>query len=176
MAWLAVQRAPWFQCWCIEMKSARSIRKQRGLALVELAISLTLLVTIVFGITEFGRAIFQYNTLTKSVRDAARFVAVRDPSAATAIAQTKCIAVYGNPDCSGNPLAAGLTTSMVSVCQAMDPACAATHQAQGASPVINLVSVTIGGSATPYSFTSVVPFVVPSFNFGAVSATMRQVL
>jgi Flp pilus assembly protein TadG len=158
------------------MNSISSTARQRGVALVELAIALSLLVTIVFGITEFGRAIFQYNTLAKSVRDAARFLAVRDPGSATSIDQTKCIAVYGNPECSGTPLVVGLTTSMISVCQAMDPSCAPTHQAQGASPVINLVSVTIGGANTPYSFTSVVPFVVPSFTFGAITATMRQVL
>ncbi len=151
-------------------------RRQRGLALVEFAICLTVLITIVFGISEFARAIFQYNTLTKAARDAARYLAVRDPSTATAISETKCIAVYGNPDCTGNPLAAGLTTGMVNVCQALDPACSATHQSQGASPVINLVSVTIGGGQTPYNFTSVVPFVVPSFSFGAITATMRQVL
>ena len=34
----------------------------------------------------------------------------------------------------------------------------------------------IGRDLSPYPFTSVVPFVVPSFNFGAISVTMRQVL
>ena len=149
---------------------------QRGVALLELALSLSLLITIVFGITEFGRAILQYNTLAKAARDAARFLAVRDPSAAGAIADAKCMAVYGNPNCTGNALASGLTTAMVSVCYAADLACAATHQSQGASPVINLVTVTIGGANNPYTFTSAIAFVVPSFDFGAISATMRQVL
>lgn len=150
--------------------------KQRGVALLEFALSLSLLITIVFGITEFGRAIFQYNTLTKAARDAARFLAVRDPSAPGAVSDAKCMAVYGNPACSGAALVAGLTLSMVNVCYAANPACAATHQSQGASPVINLVSVTIGGPNNPYSFTSVMSFIVPSFDFGAISVTMRQVL
>jgi Flp pilus assembly protein TadG len=150
--------------------------KQRGVALLELALSLSLLVTIVFGITEFGRAILQYNTLAKAARDAARFLAVRDPSAAGAVSDAKCIAVYGNPNCTGNALASGLSTAMVSVCYAADPACAATHQSQGSSPVINLVTVTIGGATNPYTFSSAIAFVVPNFNFGAISVTMRQVL
>jgi Flp pilus assembly protein TadG len=154
----------------------RSFYRERGVAMIELAISMSLLITLVFGITEFGRAMFLYDTLAKSARDAARFLAVRDPSSGTAIADAKCMAVYGNPNCSGSPLAPGLTTAMVSICFAADPSCAANYQSQGASPVINLVGVTIGGASSPYAFTSVVPFVVPSFNFGAISVTMRQVL
>ncbi|HEU4924296.1 MAG TPA: TadE family protein, partial [Burkholderiales bacterium] len=46
--------------------------KQQGLALIELGIILALLVAITFGITEFGRAIYQYNTLAKAARDGAR--------------------------------------------------------------------------------------------------------
>jgi Flp pilus assembly protein TadG len=144
--------------------------------MLELAICLSLLITLVFGITEFGRAMFLYDTLAKSARDAARFLAVRDPNSSGALSDAKCMAVYGNPSCTGNALASGLTTAMVSICYAADPSCAANYQSQGASPVINLVGVTIGGANNPYTFTSVVPFVVPSFNFGAISVTMRQVL
>jgi Flp pilus assembly protein TadG len=150
--------------------------RQRGVALIELAISIGVLIMIAFGITEFGRAIYQYNTLAKAVRDAARFLAVRDPSSPAAIDDARCMAVHGNPSCSGPPLAPGLALGMVSVCHAMDPACAATHQAQGASPVINLVTVTIGGPNAPYTFQSLVSFVVPDIPFGAISVTMRQVL
>jgi Flp pilus assembly protein TadG len=158
------------------MMIMRPIHKQHGVALLEFALSLSLLITIAFGITEFGRAILQYNTLAKAARDAARFLSVRDPSAPGAVSDAKCMAVYGNPDCTGSALVSGLTTAMVSVCYAADPACAATHQSQGASPVVNLLTVTIGGANNPYSFTSAMSFVVPSFNFGAISVTMRQVL
>ena len=151
-------------------------RTQSGVALIELSISIFLLVAIVFGITEFGRAIYQYNTLVKAARDGVRFLAVKDPSAAGTIAEARCVVVYGNPSCSGQPVAPGLTVAMVSVCHALDPACAATHQAQGASPVINLVTVTIGGTAVPYVFQSIASFVVPDIPFAAIHATMRQVL
>jgi hypothetical protein len=150
--------------------------RQHGVALIELGISLALLVTITFGITEFGRAIYQYNTLAKAARDGARFLSVRDPSSPTAITEARCIVVHGDPSCTAPPLVPGLAVSMVSICHAMDPACAATHQAQGASPVINLVTVTIGGANAPFTFQSLFSFVVPNIQFGAISATMRQVL
>lgn len=150
--------------------------RQRGVALVELSVSIAVLIAIVFGITEFGRAIYQYNTLAKAARDGARYLAVRDPNSPGTINEARCMVAHGTPSCSGPVLAPGLTVAMVSVCHAMDPACAATHQAQGASPVIGLVSVTIGGGNTPYTFQSLVSFVVPDIQFGAISVTMRQVL
>lgn len=154
--------------------------KQRGVALVELSLTILILIGIVFGITEFGRAIYQYNTLAKAARDAARYLSTKAPGDATAILQARCYAAYGKPTCpapndSANPpLATGLTEFVVSVCDAVS--CPATHQAQGAAPVVNLVTVTIGGANNPYAFNSVVQFVVPNFNFGAISVTMRQVL
>ncbi|MGH8729193.1 MAG: TadE/TadG family type IV pilus assembly protein [Burkholderiales bacterium] len=152
----------------------RVLGKERGAALIELGISLPLLLLIVFGITEFGRAIFEYNTLAKATRDATRFLSTRAPGDTAAIADAECLAVHGNPTCSGPALVSGLTTAMVSVCDALS--CPATHQAQGTAPVINLVTVTIGGANNPFPFDSVIPFVLADINFGAISVTMKQVL
>lgn len=151
-------------------------RAQHGLALVEFALTVTMLLTIVFGITEFGRAIYQYDTLAKSARDAVRLLTTRAPGDAAAIAAAACVAVYGKPTCTDGslPLAPGLTTAMVSVCDAVS--CPDTHQAVGAAPVMNLVTVTIGGANNPYHFSSLVEFVVPGFDFGPISVTMRQAL
>ncbi len=148
---------------------------QRGVALVELAITIFVLLAIAFGITEFGRAIYQYNTLAKAARDASRFLSMRDATDVVAKNQATCLAVYGNPACTGAPLAPGLTAAMVSICDAI--ACPADHAGQGSAPVLNLVSVTIGGpNALPYTFTSVVSFIVPDIQFGPIGATMKQVL
>ena len=157
-------------------RTMSSKKRQQGLALIELALTISLLVAITFGITEFGRAMYQYNTLAKAARDGVRFLAVRDPAVPASITEVQCMVVHGNPGCTGPALVPGLTSSMVSVCHAMDPACAATHQSQGASPVINLVTVTIGGANAPFTFQSLVTFVVPNIQFGAISATMRQVM
>lgn len=56
------------------------ITSQKGQALVELALSLMLLMTIVFGIFEFGRAMFISNTLNNIARESARRAAVTLPS------------------------------------------------------------------------------------------------
>lgn len=143
--------------------------QQRGVAAVEFAILLPMLLLIVFGITEFGRALYYYNTLVKASRDAARYVMTQQPGGG-ADAAAQCLAVYGNTGCTGSALAPGLTTAMVSVCDWMR--CPGTHQAQGSDPVVNLVTVTISG----YTFQSIVPFVtanLSSFTFSPISTTMK---
>lgn len=152
----------------------RPIQRTRGAALIEFALTLGVLLTLVFGITEFGRAIYEYDALAKAARDATRYLSTKAPGDAVAVTDATCLAVHGNPTCSGSPLAPGLTTAMVSVCDAVS--CAPTHQAQGSAPVVNLVTLTIGGPNQPYTFSSAVPFVVPNIPFGAISVTMRQVL
>jgi Flp pilus assembly protein TadG len=145
------------------------------MAMVELGISIFVMISITFAITEFGRAIYQYNTLAKAARDAVRFLSTRDATDAAAKDQAKCLAVYGNPTCLGSPVADGLTLAMVSICDPM--ACPADHATQGSAPVISLVTVSIGGpNATPFTFNSLFSFVVPDIQFGPIGATMRQVL
>lgn len=142
---------------------------QSGVAAVEFAILLPLLLLVVFGITEFGRALYSYNSILKGTRDAARYVMAQQPGG-SADAVAKCLAVYGNTACSGSPLAPGLTTAMVDVCDWQR--CPGTHQAQGSAPVVNLVTVTVSG----YTFQSFVPFVTAGFNsftFAPISTTMK---
>lgn len=49
-------------------------QRQQGLAIVEFAIVLPLLLVLLLATAEFGRALYQYNTLTKAVRDGARYL------------------------------------------------------------------------------------------------------
>lgn len=157
----------------------KSRAHQRGLALIELGISIFLLITITFGITEFGRAVYQYNTLAKAVRDATRILSTRDPLDTAAKDQARCLAVYGTAalDCATDttlvPLVPGLTLAMVNICDALT--CPADHAFQGSAPVISLVTVSIGGpNATPYTFVSIFSFFVPDIQFGPISVTMKQ--
>ena len=153
----------------------RQTKKQQGVAAVEFAILLTfVLVPIVFGITEFGRALYYYNTLVKATRDAGRYYAGQTPNAiptSTPDGQTaQCLAVTGlqTASCSGSPpLAPGLIAANVQICDRL--ACPATHANQGAAPTVNLVSVSITG----YQFTSLVLFIVPSITFGPITTTMQ---
>ena len=53
---------------------------QRGVAAVEFALVLTLLITLMAGIFEIGRAFWYYDALTKATRDGARLMAVTPKS------------------------------------------------------------------------------------------------
>ena len=142
---------------------------QKGVAAVELALLLIPLLTLVFGISEFGRAIYQYNTIAKSTRDAVRILSQSTPGDAAAWAAARCLVVFGNRNCYGSPLALGLDVSQVTVRDASSDA--ATHSRQvitGGTGVANLVSVEVSG----YQFSSLVTFVVPDLTFNTIGATM----
>lgn len=144
---------------------------QRGVAAVEFGLLLTPLILMIFGTTELGRAIYSYNTLDKTVRDASRHLSQHGPGDAIIAAQAKCLAVYGTTDCSGSPVAPGLTTGMVTICDAS--LCPSTHanQLTGLGS-INLVTVGIQN----YAFDSVVEFVIPDMTFNNISTTLRAQL
>ena len=72
--------------------------RPRGVAAVEFALLLTPLILLVFGTTELGRAIYSYDTLDKTVRDAARHLSQHGPGDATAAAEARCLAAYGSLD------------------------------------------------------------------------------
>lgn len=154
-------------------------RSERGAAAVEFAILAALvLVPLAFGLSEAGRALYQYNTLVKSTRDAARYLTSLPPGAGHAAA--KCLAVYGNRTCSGSPLAPGLATGQVSICDASNCADHANEPSNGnggaSTGSINLVSVMI----SDYPYASLLPALFPSVTFGSAAfplrTTMRQVL
>jgi Flp pilus assembly protein TadG len=96
--------------------------QQRGAAAVEFALVLIPLLALAFGIVEFGRTIYHYDAVVKSVRAASRLIAAYDPSDSvsfsSAATQARCLAVFGKTGCqSGDtPLAPGLATSHVKIC------------------------------------------------------------
>ena len=78
------------------------IRTQKGVAIVEFTIVLPLLLLLMLGIAEFGRALYQYNTLTKAVRDGARFMSEnaflgdsRLPNDTARLTEVKQLVAYG---------------------------------------------------------------------------------
>ena len=60
------------------MKSKRLqfVRDTRGQSLVEFALILPMMLLVMFMITEFGRAIYQYNVLAQAAREGARIAVV----------------------------------------------------------------------------------------------------
>jgi len=177
-----------------------SRRKMQGVAAVELGIIMIPLVALFAGLAEFGHAIYQYETLTKSTRDAARYLSTYLPSdPAYPLASAQCLAVYGSTTCpssGGTPLVPGLTTSMVIVCDAShttscsdasDPASFSnvttydtnndTVNAASQTGSINLVEVKIKG----YPYTPIVLTLnmfylsMAAPTFGNIATVMRQV-
>ena len=146
-----------------------SNQRQRGAALIELALITPLLLLLTFITTEFGRAVYEYNLVVKSTRDAVRYLSVQTPG--THIAEARNLMVYGNTAGTGAPLARGLSLSNVpagSCC---------TWQSAGANPLITTVTVRISSYSFHSLFPSVMGVVFAGSNgnivFSDITATMR---
>ena len=150
------------------MKAMKPVAlKQCGVALVEFALILPLLLILTFVTTEYSRALFQYNILTKSVRDAARYLSVYNPGDTTKFPIAKNLVVYGNPAGSGSPLVIGLTTSLVP-----NP----VWQTAGTAPVINTVTIRVTGYTFRPLFASAFGVSFGNLAYADISATMRAPL
>jgi Flp pilus assembly protein TadG len=154
---------------------------QRGIGALELAVVLPLLLAICLAITEFGRAIYTYNTLAKSARGAARYLTTQ--AAGNGYSTARNLVVFGNPAGTGSPLVPALNKeNMDSVVNIRDASNSAGNKNQGSVPTINTVTVTITG----FKFSPVMDLLaftrfyaggtnsITSITFGDISVTMRQ--
>jgi Flp pilus assembly protein TadG len=94
--------------------SGAQLSRERGQSLLEFAITLPILLLLAAGTIEFGRAFYQYNTLSKAVREAARYISSK-PYNSTERTNAARMAVYGNVTGTGTPVLPGLTTSNIVV-------------------------------------------------------------
>jgi hypothetical protein len=99
----------------IPMIKVKGLGRQRGLAAVEASIVLPIMLLLLMATGEFGRMLYQYNTLTKAVR-AGAFAISRDGSwmdnPTTKLAEQdkiKNIIVYGKESAGGRPVLPGLS-------------------------------------------------------------------
>jgi hypothetical protein len=91
--------------------------------MVEFTIVLPVLLLLLFGVTEMGRAIVRYNTLTKAVQDGARYAAAWAPLGTTGGVQVDAqlrtevrnVVIYGNTVGAGPPVLAGLLPEQIDV-------------------------------------------------------------
>jgi Flp pilus assembly protein TadG len=131
-----------------------SNKRQRGLAIVEFTIVLPLMLLLLLATAELGRAFYEYNTLTKTVRDGARYLADVALDGTTGIvdltdakiAETVNLVVYGNIAGTGDPLLNGLSVADISVVEA-NP----THIQVSAS----------------YQYSPIFPGGIPTFGLGS---------
>ncbi len=98
------------------------LQKQRGIAMTEFVISIPVLLLVFLATVELGRALFQYNALTKAVRDGARYAASARASTSGNFELTQAIrsatvnlTVYGNEVGAGQPILPGLTANAIDV-------------------------------------------------------------
>lgn len=84
-----------------------------GVAIVELALIATVLLTLLLGIIEIGRALTEYKVLVNQVETAARYLATRPPG--TGSSEARCLVTHGSTTCSGTLVLAGLASATVTV-------------------------------------------------------------
>ncbi len=96
-----------------------ALRRQRGLAMVEFAISVPVILLLMFGSFEFGHLMTAYSTLNDGVRNAARYVAgaalrntadtmVTGANWTSLQTEGTNLAIYGNIAGTGSPILEGL--------------------------------------------------------------------
>lgn len=126
--------------------------RQRGVATIEFAICAPILLLLMLATAELGRAMFQYNTLIKSVRDGARYAASAATSSQRIVTisdavrtATRNLVVTGNVGGTGTPLLPGLTANNVTL--------------------TNVGNGFIAVSAT-YTFTPMLGATLPTFGYG----------
>jgi len=81
----------------------RLLRNQSGAALIEFTIMAPLLLSLVLGIAEFGRFLYQYQMVLEGLRDAGRYLARLDANDATNQDNAANLATTGTIDGTGEP-------------------------------------------------------------------------
>jgi len=127
--------------------------KEQGATLVEFSIAATVFLVVVFGVIEFGRALWTHNALSDAARRGARYATLHS---ATEIEQVKNVVVYGNADGSGTPLVPNLTTENVS--------------ADYSNFALNAGTVSV--SVTGYEFQFIVPIVGTTITMPSYTTTL----
>ena len=101
--------------------------KQRGAVLVEMALVTPILLVLLLATADLTRAFIEHNTVTKAVRNGARYVAAKAFEGstglvnidATLVNETQNLVVYGSttPPGGATPVAPGLTLANITVVQ-----------------------------------------------------------
>lgn len=85
------------------MRVRSILGRSDGAAIVEFTLVLPLLLSLLAGVSEFGRALYHHHVVEMALRNATRYLSrVPDPAAEAATARN--LAAYGTPDGSGSPL------------------------------------------------------------------------
>ena len=85
---------------------------ERGATLVEFAIGITVFVTAMFAVLEFGRALWVHNALADAARRGARYAVLHSAAQSD---EVKNVVVYGDPAGGSQPMLDNLSAANVDV-------------------------------------------------------------
>jgi len=142
--------------WFAEKLKAR----QRGAVLVEMALVTPILVVLMLATADLTRAFIEHNTVTKAVRNGARYVAAKAIEGSTGLVnidatlrtETQNLVVFGstiNPLPGATPVVPGLTPANITVVQIAgtdDITVSATYALGGLFGAVLPVNMTSGNS------------------------------
>ena len=126
---------------------------ERGSTLVEFAIGVTVFVTAMFAVLEFGRALWVHNALSDAARRGARYAVLHSAGSAE---EVKNVVVYGDPTGAGQPMLNNLSTANVNV----------VYNSFG------LNDGTVSVSITGYQFQFVVPIIGTTITMPSYTTTL----
>ncbi len=131
-------------------------KKQRGLAIAEMTLVLPLLLLLLLAVSEVGRILYLYNSLTQAQRDGARYLAANAFKGSTQVIElveatganadrTRNLIVYGNETGSGTPLLKDLSRADITL------------------SVVNSTHIRVD---VAYNFTPIWGGTLPTFGYG----------
>ena len=137
---------------------------QKGQNLVEFAFITVLVLVLFFGIIEFARALWTWNSIVHATREGARYAVVNLPNTSNDDA-IKNYVVYHDPSAtaSSTPVVPGLSTSNVTVSYLNYDGSAASSK--GSADVIQI-------SVSNYTFGFLVPFFGSGLTLPAFTTTL----
>jgi Flp pilus assembly protein TadG len=126
---------------------------ERGTTLVEFAIAATVFLTAMFGVIEFGRALWTHNALADAARRGARYAVLHAPGDANKV---KNMVVFGDENGGSKPLVPNLSAANVNV--------------NYSNYALNKGTATV--SITNYKFQFVLPIVHANITMPAYATTL----
>jgi Flp pilus assembly protein TadG len=143
---------------------------EHGQTLVEFALVVMIFLVVLFGILEFSRALWTYNTIVQATRAGARFAVVEIPSVTNNA--VKNYVVYHNSAGTGAPVVPGLSTSSVTVTYTrIDPNTGNPVEATTLQDKYNSAYVQVG--ITGYTFNFIVPILGSGITLPAFTTTLQ---
>jgi Flp pilus assembly protein TadG len=143
-------------------RAGRFAREDSGASMVEFAIIAPILFTFLFGIIDFGRALFQYNNLTNAARIGARFAATRLPDPCDPVDRSSIDSLTAAKiaEFNGNPAVVNVADDIVTVECIPGPGGVSrvtvsinNYPFQALTPIPYLDDLTLGNDAVPISST-----------------------